>query len=386
MGKLRVGLLAGGIAAAGLYAGSDALVDSLAGEVPAPPMEIPEPPKPNPPKAQRAPISVGISFDATPSGIAQKLPAARAATREFILKEILQDGDTVVLCSFETESDCTTHVVSPEERQAMTARIDGIATNPDAKKSHVNDAVAKLSEMVGKDGHSFVWTDGKDSDRFPSDDVHGPTTIVVPDKKFERDAQKVARKMEPGVTVVEAEDASVFEELLREKTTALTASAQQQIDAQAAAEYAEAMKAYSTSTTAAARKYGEDMDAHEKGKSALEDLKNTYKNIVRAVAGLFAFLISLGLVVDTWQRSRPRLKGVFYDTRNADFPSSYPLPSSTKTIFVDQFGIEGLAGTLTPTRQGILFNGQPLKNGQEIDLGEGRGAIAYHEEEPSEEM
>lgn len=391
----RIAVLTTAGALAGSWFGAEKIAELVIGDYegsqPSAPQVPGLPEKPEPAPAKRNAIEVAIGFDVSKSDIRNKLPAVVSETREFLDHTgVLQDGDTVSICKFVEKAECREFQL-PDQKPALISYVDGIKLDPrkpNEMHTYVHASVKQILDQTGAD-MVFAWTDGFDEDQDSRQELgadHSPVVIVVPDSKYVADANSVKQTLgSSGVDVKVAATSEEFGKDLENFTGELNAEAQVKAEQDAEklykeklAQYGEEMKQHQD----ALGKYEQDKSAYEKALKDLEARKLEAKEKIQdwktriklGIAGLGALLAGL-IGLDSYKRSRPRLKGFLEDRSKPLYPKIYTLPRYTEPFNCSPFIKQSVI--LSPAKQGITLNGQVVRDGDQI-----APDIYYHSTHP----
>lgn len=382
-GKRAAVIATAGVLAGGWF-GSEKIAELVIGDYEGSQPSVPQmpglPEKPEPKQAERDAIEVAIGFDISKSDIRNKLPAVVSETRKFLDDtSALQDGDKVSICTFVENAGCKEFQL-PTQKTALISYVGSIQLDPrkpNEMHTYVHASVKQILDQTGAD-MVFAWTDGFDEDQDLRQELeadHSPVVIVVPDSKYVADANSVKQTL--GGRDVDVRVATTSDEFGRDLenfTGELNAEAQTKAKQDAEKLYKERLVQYGEKMEQhqdALEKYEQDKSAYEKALKDLEARKLEAKEKIQdwktriklGIAGLGALLAGL-IGLDSYKRSRPRLKGFLEDRSKPLYPKIYTLPRYTEPFNCSPFIKQNVI--LSPAKQGITLNGQVVRDGDQI--------------------
>lgn len=261
------------------------------------------PEKPEKVQATRGPIHVGIALDASLSEIRMQIGTASEATADFIQnRDTLRQGDTIKFCEVGAQKPenygtddgldvrCKTYTMNAQREDLLLNVQD---TQAAYMTTHLIEPIREMVQDLKEPCVIALWTDGKEeaTDLTPIDLNGCSLKVLIPDRKYQSNADVLCTWMQGSCEVVPATSGADLEKSLGSLADTLQAGAQAAADARAKTDHEAALAEYERRT----REFQEKADM--------------YKSIARWTVGGVTFgLMVLATAIATYV-FRPRCRG-----------------------------------------------------------------------------
>lgn len=243
----------------------------------------------------REPMQLGVVVDVSKSDIKKELPQVISVTREVLSgSDLLQGGDTVILCKMGGSADCQTFTLN-QDRAALLTDLDSVTS--EAMTTWIRPALAKILQDLDttKPCELVVWSDFKEEANSPASVNAGacPVKLLVPTETYTVNAKEMCTHVAGagGCEVKKVTDGAAFKNALKGYMEDLQQAAQAAADAKAQAEWA-----------AKNLKHQEELQAYKKK-------FDTYKKIAEGIIASITALLLAGVYGAYRFITRPKLQG-----------------------------------------------------------------------------